>query len=118
MMAAVNKDSRFPLLYDDPYEEPPVSLASTPPSELPANDSSSQPSAIQEQTLTPGVNGTVDIPDNRPPGDGASARRDMPPLSIVSVTTDNTNDDDDEAFHSPCAEIPSSSMPPPLAPRR
>ena len=116
-MTVVNKDSRFPLLYDDPYEEPPVSLASTPPTDLPPRDTS-QATTDEEQTLF-SVNGTIEIPDNRPPGDGASARRDMPPLSIASVSNDD--DDDDETFLSPCAETPSavssSPPPPPLHPR-
>ena len=112
-MAVVNKDSRFPLLYDDPYEEPAVSLAS---SDLPARDAS-QPTSNSDETLST-VNGTLDIPDNRPPCDGASARRDMPPLSVASPSNDE--DDDNEIFHSPSAEEPPavpSSPPPPLLPR-
>jgi len=115
-MAVVNKDSRFPPLYDDPYAEPPVSLASTPPapSELPvAVFSQTTP---DDQQILSNVNGVTDVPDCRPPGDGASARRDMMPLSVLS----SPNDDDNETFHSPCAEevpdIPISS-PPPLLPR-
>ena len=98
-MDVVNKDSRFPPLYDDPYAEPPVSSASTPPllSELPAVVASQ--TTDQQETLS-SVNGLTDVPDRRPPGDGASARRDMMPLSIISPS----NDDDNETFHSPCAE--------------
>jgi len=116
-MAVVNKDSRFPPLYDDPYEEPSVSLASTPSADLPVRDAS-QTSSNQDETLL-SVNGTIDIPDNRPPGDGASARRDMPPLSVAPSTNDD-NDDGDETFHSPCAEEASAAPslpPPPLFPR-
>ena len=110
-MAVVNKDSRFPPLYDDPYAEPPVSLAATPPSQ-----SESTAAVVNQQETLSSVNGVSDVPDRRPPGDGASARRDMVPLSVLS----STNDDDDETFHSPCAEelpdVPVSS-PPPLLPR-
>ena len=113
-MAVVNKDSRFPLRYDDPYEEPPVSLASTPPADLSLRESD-QATSNQHPTLS-AVDDTVNIPDNRPPGDGASARRDMPPLSVASPSND---DDDDETFHSPSAEDPSAvpASPPPLVPR-
>ena len=99
----------------DRYAEPPVSSASTPPllSELPAVVASQ--TTDQQETLS-SVNGLTDVPDRRPPGDGASARRDMMPLSIISPS----NDDDNETFHSPCAEevpdVPISS-PPPLLPR-
>jgi len=116
-MAVANRDSRFPVLYDDPYEEPSVSLASTPSADLPARDGS-QTSGNQDQTLS-SVNGTIEIRDSRPPGDGASARRDMPPLSIAPLA--NNDDDDNETFHSPCAEdlsaVISSSPPPPIIPR-
>ena len=115
-MAAVNKDSRFPPLYDDPYEEPSVSLATTPPADFPVSDAS-QTTSDQRSSMST-VNGVIDIPDNRPPGDGASARRDTTPLSIAPPPND---EDDDEAFHSPCAEeivpVVPSSPPPPLHPR-
>ena len=91
MMAVANKDSRFPVLYDDPYEEPSVSLASTPSADLPARDDS-QTTRNQGETLT-AVNGTIEVPDSRPPGDGASARRDMPPLSVAP----QSNDDDEHS---------------------
>lgn len=115
-MAVVNKDSRFPPLYDDPYAEPPVSLACTPPalSELPA--AVVNQTTFNQQETSSSADGVIDVPDRRPPGDGASARRDMIPLSVLS----SSNDDDDETFHSPCAEeVPNApiSPPPPLLPR-
>ena len=116
-MAVANQDNRFPLLYVDPYEEPSVSLASTSSNDPPVKEST-QTTSNQQETL-PSVNGTIDVPDSRPPGDGASARRDPPPVSIASPPNDDA-DDDDDAFHSPCAEeLPplSSSPPPPLLPR-
>jgi len=112
-MAVANKDSRFPVLYDDPYEEPAVSLASTPSADLPARDGGSQTSgntsadnSQQDEAFSTAtaVNCSLEIPEishSRPPGDGASARRDMPQLSIAS-TSNEDNDDDDDAFHSPC----------------
>lgn len=128
-MAVINKDSRFPQLYVDPYEEPSVSLALTPPSDLPQKDESQtttgsgRQQSLNDAAEIPGrveIPGTVEIPDSRPPGDGASARRDVPPLSIPPLAT-TPADDDDEPFLSPCADGPptavSDSPPPPLLPR-
>ena len=116
-MAVANKDSRFPQLYVDPYEEPPVSVASTPSTDLPTREEVNPAvSASQNPPLSlSGVNGTVDMTDSRPPGDGASARRDMPPLSVVPASNE---EDDADTFHSPCAEDRSTdSPPPPIIPR-
>jgi len=143
-MAVANKDSRFPVLYDDPYEEPPVSLASTPSADLPARDSASHTSGNTQDHASDGnaqqdqafctataVNGSLEISEishSRPPGDGASARRYMPPLSIAFTSNDDIDDDEnDDAFHSPCgteeADPPQlssailDSPPPPIVPR-
>jgi len=70
-----------PVLYDDPYEEPPAACE--------FSSSSGVSELSQLSTTTPSALNSF---DSRGPGDGASARRDFP-LSLSSPQNDDTDDD-------------------------